>query len=271
MFIKAYPSIVRPTYLKCRFLLISLVFILCRCTTTKPVAYFSQFPKDTSINTTISKEIESVIQKNDILSITISSLNKEMDEKFNTAAKVINANILMSANNVGYQVNELGEITMHYLGTIKVEGMTRRALGTKLQKDLLPYFNDPILSVQYLNRKITVMGEVAGPKIINLPNERISFIDAVVSAGDLSDVADYKNIIIIRDSGTTKYIKHINLEDSTVLSSEWAYVKADDVIYVGKNTEKVDKEERRRNLQTTISLVASMVSLVVIILNNLLK
>ncbi len=194
-----------------------------------------------------------------------------MDEKFNTAAKVSNGNILMSANNVGYQVNELGEITMHYLGNVKVEGMTRRGLSTKLQKELLPYFNDPIVSVQYLNRKITVMGQVSGPKIINLPDERISFIDAMVTAGDLTDVADYKNILVIRDSGSTKFIKHINLEDSTVLSSEWAYVKSDDVIYVGKNTAKVDKEDRRRNLQSNISLAVSMVSLVVIILNNLLK
>ena len=115
------------------------------------------------------------------------------------------------------------------------------------------------------------MGEVATPKVIYMNMEEMTLLDAIVNCGDLKENAVANDVLIIRDSLSHKIVKHINLEDHSFFSSPWYYVKPDDIVYVKKNTVETDKEEKRRTLQTTISLIASMTSLLVIVLNVLLK
>ena len=153
----------------------------------------------------------------------------------------------------------------------KVVGLTRKQLSKNLEKELLPYMKEPIVSVQYLNRKVTVLGEVVTPKIIYMSEGKMPLIDVIVSCGDMKENAIAQDIMIIRDSSNQKIIKHINLEDNSIFSSDWYYSKPDDIVYIKKNSAQIDKEERKRTFQTTISLVASMSSLLVIILNILLK
>jgi polysaccharide export outer membrane protein len=130
---------------------------------------------------------------------------------------------------------------------------------------------EPVVNVQYLNRKITVLGEVQRPQVINLADERISLIDALVVSGDLNEKANRKDIMIIRDSSSVKKVKHINLEDHSVFSSPWYYLQANDIVYVMTDKRNIDKEDRRRSLQTSLSLIASGISLIVIIINALTR
>ena len=104
-----------------------------------------------------------------------------------------------------------------------------------------------------------------------IPDEQLTLLDALVLSGDLKEKANKTDIMIIRESGTEKKIKHINLEDHSFLSSPWYYMQPNDIVYVMADKGVSEKEERRRTLQTTLSLVASGVSLIVIILNSILK
>lgn len=101
-----------------------------------------------------------------------------------------------------------------------------------------------------------------------LQAEQMPLLDALVLCGDLTEEANRKDIMIIREKGNTKEIKHLNLEDHSIFSSPWYYVQPNDIVYVtaGINEEKI-AEEKRRNTQMTITLVASSVSLLVALVN----
>jgi polysaccharide export outer membrane protein len=247
-----------------------MIMMFASCATIKNSRYFSTLTRDTTIRGFVSNDFESKIQKKDILAISISSLSKEMDAQFNEAA-ASSGNITNTQAAPGYFVNEKGNILVHHLGVIHVEGLTRRELQEKLQKDLVPYMKEPIASVEYLNHKVTVMGEVEKPQVLNMPNDQMSLIDVIVSSGDMTESANKADILIIRETGNEKQIKHINLENHSIFSSSWYYMQPNDIVYVQSDKMKSDKEEKRRALQTTLSLIVSGVSLLFIIINSLTR
>lgn len=250
---------------------ISIIFLTaCRTTKDSP-AYFKTLSRDTTITGLVTPGFESKIQKKDVLAITVSSLSSDLDLKFNAASSTVFNGSGSLLSTPGYQVNEEGKITLHYIGDVQAEGLTCKELKEKLQKDLLPFLREPVVSVQYLNRKVTILGEVQRPQVLNLADERISLIDALVVSGDLKEKANRKDIMIIRDSSSVKKIKHINLEDHSVFSSPWYYLQANDIVYVAADKTNIDKDEKRRSLQTTLSLIASGVSMIVIIINALTR
>lgn len=246
--------------------------ILISCSPTKPISYFNTLTKDTTLQGFITDNYESRIQKKDVLSIIVSSLNKEMDEAFNGASSEINETIAPSTrSSTGYNVDDKGNIVLHLLGSVHVEGLTRNELKQKLQKDLLPYMKEPLIGIQYLNHKVTVVGLVERPQVIYMPGEQMPLVDVLVSSGDLKENAKRNDIMIIRENGNEKQVKHLNLEDHSLFTSSWYYVQSNDIVYVMPDKNKADKEERRRTLQTTLALVASGLSLLIIIINNFIR
>ena len=245
-----------------------LVFIFSSCATPKNSYYFKNIPRDTSINTTINRQTESVIRKNDQLAITISSLNPEEDKVYNAAALSLGSGAAGGSN--GYLVDMNGNIQLHRLGSMHADGMTRSALKNKIETDIKPYLKDPVVTVRYLNHRVTIMGEVLKPQIIPMPEEQISILEALGASGDITLLGKKDNVLIIRETETGKQFKRLNLEDKAVFTSEWYYLKPDDVVYVEPNDKKVNDEKRART-QQNVSLAISGISLVIIILNSLLK
>jgi polysaccharide export outer membrane protein len=241
------------------------------CSTPKNAYYFKNLPRDTSINTTINRLTESLIRKNDQLSITISSLNPDEDKVYNAAAiSMINGAAGAGSGTSGYFVDANGNIQLHRLGSIHAEGMTRRELKNKIETDIKPYLKDPVVTVRYLNHRITVIGEVSKPSVIPMPEEQLSILEVLGSSGDLTLTGKKDNILIIRETATGKQFKRLNLEDHAVFTSDWYYLQPDDVVYVEPN-DKIVKDEKRQRTQQTVALAMSGLSLAIIILNSLLK
>ena len=168
-------------------------------------------------------------------------------------------------------VQQDGTVLLHRLGTVQAAGITRKELSKKPEERLLTYMNEPIVQVNFLNHKVTVMGEVRTPQILNMPDEPLTIIDALILSGDVTANAKRNNIAIIREEGTERKVKHINLENNSIFSSPLYYLQPNDIILVSAETENFEKEERRKKLQTTLSLVASGVSFLLIILNRVVK
>ncbi|MFT3908115.1 MAG: polysaccharide biosynthesis/export family protein [Ferruginibacter sp.] len=255
------------------YCLLAIIFlglaVMSSCRISRSATYFKTLVKDTTLTGFISNDFESKIQKKDVLGITVSSMSKEMDEKFNAAALVVNQSAQSALP--GYLVNEQGSITVHFLGAIPAEGLTRKELKEKLEKSLLPYLKDPIITVQYLNHKVTVLGEVTKPQVLNMPEEQLSLIDVIVSSGDVKEQADRKKIMIVRESKNEKIVKYVNLEDNSIFSSPWYYIQPNDIVYVMPDNKRYVKEEKRKRIQTTLSLVASLASLAITIVNYILR
>lgn len=246
-----------------------LLLLTSACSTSKRMYMFETTMKDTTVERYISQGFESKIRKGDNLGISINSLSQEENARFNST--IITGTGEQSKTSIpGYLVSNEGTIKMYRLGEIKVEGMTRAELATKLQKDLAAYLKEPLVSVSYLNRKVTVLGSVARPSVINLSDEEINIFEALAIAGDVKVDSRIDNVLVIREKDNVKEFKRINLRDYSIVNSPWYYLQADDILYVSPDYLRQERDERRRNMQVTLSLVATGVSLIFLLLNRIL-
>ncbi|HMJ47325.1 MAG TPA: polysaccharide biosynthesis/export family protein [Ferruginibacter sp.] len=240
-----------------------LILLASSCTTSKRTAYFRTLSKDTSIGI-ITNDFEMKIQKKDILSIVTTSLSPAEDALYNTGTDGI-------ATTPGFVVNDQGKILIHKIGFITAEGLTRRELKEKLQAELLPYLKDPIVSVQFLNHKITVLGDVGTPQVLSMPDEQLSIIDVLVKSGDLHATARRDNIMIIREQGNEKIVKHISLEDHSIFTSPWYWIKPNDIIYVTPDEDLKLKDERRTRIVANVGLITTGLTLLLFIVDRLTR
>ncbi len=244
---------------------IAAMFFFPSCRVTKESAYFKTLQKDTTINGFVSNNFESKIQVGDQLSIIATSLSPAEDEQFNKGASV------SSPTMSGYQVSTEGTVLLHRLGAVKVAGLTRKELARQLQTDLLGFMKEPIVNINYLNHKVTVMGEVGGPQVLPMPEEQLSLIDVLVKSGDITALGLKDKVMVIREAGNEKQVKFVNLEDESILKSPWYYVQPNDIILVRADYAKTVKEEKRRNLQTNIAFVTTGLSLLFIVVDRILR
>lgn len=241
-------------------LLFLMLVLASSCKITRQATYFETLRKDTTLTGFISNDFESTIQVGDQLSIVATSLSPAEDEQFNKGAS---ASTSLSVS--GYTVFKDGSVLLHRLGYFKVAGLTRRELAGKLQLALLPFMKEPILNVNYLNHKVTIMGAVGGPQVLQMPEEQLSIIDVLVKSGDITPEGLKNSVMVIREENNQKKIKYLNLQDASIFSSPWFYVRPNDIVVVRGDTDKFDREQRRQKFQTNFSLFTSLLSFVILI------
>lgn len=242
-----------------------IILTIQSCKVTSKSSYFKTLAvRDTTITNFVKNDFESVIVTGDELSINVTSLSIVEDGIFNSASA-------SSKDASGFIVQSDGNIILHRLGATKAAGLTRRELAKKIQNGLLAYTKEPIVKVEYLNHKLTVIGEVRSPQIIKLPQEQITILEALVLSGDITEIGKRNDITIIREDGNDKKVKHINLEDHSIFTSEWYYIKPNDIILVNADNKKLQTTERKQKLQNTLALVTTGLSLVLIVLSRFVK
>lgn len=236
-------------------LIISLVF-LSSCSVPKTTSYFKKLDKDTILTMPNVVNEDLKIKKGDVLSLSISSLNKMEDEFFNS--KSSNGNSVLS----GYQVGNDGEIYLHKIGKLVVAGLTRKQLKNKLEEELKPYLKDAIVVVNFDNHHITVIGEVGKPQLFPMPEERISIIDLLAQSGPVNPAAELSNVIVIRESesGDKKEVRHINLEDHSIFTSPYYYLQPNDIIVLGPDEKILLREKKSQKNQQIYSIVLQLIT-----------
>ncbi|MGN6531456.1 MAG: polysaccharide biosynthesis/export family protein [Ginsengibacter sp.] len=237
------------------FTILLFLILLSSCSSTKKTIYFQDIQKDTTLTNLVSKNFEPKIQKGDLLSITVASLSPD-----NTA--IYNAPQSAQGPLTGYLVDENGNIPFIKLGTIHVEGMTRKELKLQLEKDLVPYLSQSVVAVGFLNRHITVMGAVS-PQILPMPNDNMTILDALAASGDIGDKGRTDNVLVIREKDNSKEFKRLNLTDKSVFYSSYFYLQPNDIIYVEPVKTKVDNTTR------IISYVTAGISFILIVIDRI--
>jgi polysaccharide export outer membrane protein len=247
--------------------IVLLTGILASCADTKKVVYFKDIT-DTEINNAI-ENLEPVIQKNDLLSITVTSPNATASQPFNTAVTVSTQAIgYTSTQATGYLVDQDGFIDMPMLGRIKASGLTKKGLKENITKVIVDnkYLLYPVVTVRYLNFKVTVLGEVAKPMVINVPDEKINILEALGFAGDMTVYARRDNVALIREEKGTRIIKRLDLNSGNLLTSPYYYLKSNDILYVEPNKQKV---ATAGNTRIWLPAILSALSLAVVIIDRL--
>lgn len=241
------------------------------CVNTQKAVYFNNVG-DTEILSTIEDK-EPVIEKKDLLSISVSSLSVESSQMFN-APNVTTTQITTSTGLVnqasGYLVDQDGYIQFPMIGDLKAAGITKKELRENIRKGLIErkLLLDPIVNIRYLNFKVTVLGEVNRATVVTVPNEKISLLEAIGLAGDLTIFGKRDNIMVIRTEEGKKIIKRINLNSGEIFKSSYYYLKPNDIVYVEPNKSRVAASGRTQQilpiifsgLSLTVSLLWLLIS-----------
>jgi polysaccharide export outer membrane protein len=215
------------------------------CVNTRKAIYFN-IDKDSVVQVNVNQQ-NVLIQKNDILDIKVSSLSAEASQLYNTQ------------DTKGYLVNREGNITFPVFGVIKVEGKTKEELQEFLTKQLTErkLLSDPMVSVRLASFRVTVLGEVARPGVVAVPTEKISILEALGSAGDMTIHSNRSNVLVIREDQNQRMFKVIDLNSDDVFDSPYFYLKPNDVVYVRPTKTRISSTNPARTwLPTVISLLS---------------
>lgn len=258
------------------YLLIFILFFSSSCRTIRYTSYFETLGKDTSINQFVNKNIESKIVKNDILAISVSSLNRDEDEFYNQSSLSTKSSsgsgsqesLESSSRGQGYEVDLEGNIQIHNIGKIHAEGLTRKELKDSLEILLLPFLKDPIVTVNFLNRRITVLGEVSKPQVIDMQQEeQIPLLDVLATTGDITSNGLKRDVLVLRETPNGKIFKHVNLENESLFkdSSRWYYLQSGDIVYVRPDVRKLTEQERASRIQQVATISLAIVTIALLI------
>lgn len=205
------------------------------------------FDSLTSIST-VSTEYQ--LQPRDILSIQVSSFKPQITNFFNNERTGM------------FLVQENGYIYMPVLDSIRVGGLTLEQARKNLRDAIREFANDAYVSVNLLSFNITILGEVALPGVKNIPRDRITILEVVGLAGDVTEFGDRKKVKIIRKTNQGLKIALVDLTNENILTSEYFYVVPGDVVYVQPVKEKtLTFNIRQLSLVVGFAAIAGLVNI----------
>ncbi|MCB9205245.1 MAG: polysaccharide export protein [Flavobacteriales bacterium] len=182
----------------------------------------------------ITREFEAIIQPGDILSVHVSSLSKEASSFFNVVGESTDEQV---ANT--YLVNASGSIEMPLIGTVNVSDRTTEVAKLEIKEKLDKYLVNPTVNLRIRNFKVTVLGEVQEPGVYTIPNEKITLVEALGLAGDLTIFAKRLNVLVIREENGTRKFYKVDLRSKDIFESEFYYLHSNDIVYVEPGKGKI--------------------------------
>jgi polysaccharide export outer membrane protein len=237
-----------------RLLFALAAMVICTsCNSYKNVPYFQDLNRSDKIGESIDNFSPVTIQPQDILGISVTSLNPEAWKDDNKG---------------GYLVDLDGNIQLPLVGAIKVSGLTTNVIQQQIRKKLTTYLKEPTVNVRILNFKISVIGDVAKPNVYQVENERITVTEALGLAGDLNITGIRNNVLLIREIDNKRQYINLDLTSAEIFKSPYYYLKNNDVIYVQPDKTKTNSGDRSYR---TVSLVLSALSVITIVLTSVLK
>jgi polysaccharide export outer membrane protein len=239
---------------------------LSSCTTPKNITYFKDIP-DTLKNKQVSMATyyTPVIQTDDILQVTIQTLDPSATSALNQqgSASWPTSNAGAGSNMVsGYLVDKEGYVVLPLIGKMMVKGKTTDQVRDEIRKKAEEYYKEPVINVRFSNFKITVLGEVVRPSTYVMPNEKVTLLDAIGAAGDLTIYGKRENVLLIRDKNGKKEFVRFNLNNSNLFESPYYYLQQGDVVYIEPNKSKVVATDAVR--LRSITIVTAAISLITI-------
>ena len=255
-----------PNFTRICFLLL-LTSLFASCVSNKNIAYFQdiQGVDQAKLENAIPL-IEPKIQADDILSINVFTLNPSSGAVINQASPTP---VLGSSTNTGsnqvlnaFLVDKNGEIEMALVGKIKVAGLTTYQARELVREVISKDYKNPNVQLRFANFKVSVLGEVNNPNAYTLPNEKVTILDALSLAGDLTIYGKRENVLIVRDQDGKKEFARLNLNSSEIFNSPFYYLKQNDVVYV----EPITAEASANNAPQlqTIGIITSVLSVLVL-------
>lgn len=248
------------------FGLLSTAFFL-SCTTQRVVVN-NYLEKDTDSSARrLVNMAEPVIQKNDLLSIKVYSLSADprIDALYNLPEQTVAGSSTTTAT-AGFLVDDGGNIEYPRLGTLQVAGLTKKDLATLIRNRLDTVLKSPSVIVRFLNYKVTVLGEVRSPGGFNVPTERVTILEALGLAGDITEFGNKTAVKIMREADNVVTVQTVDLTSKDLFTSPLYRLQQNDVVFVEQSRRKAQIQEQQ-NIAQQVGIATGIITAVALILN----
>lgn len=256
-----------------KWMLLSWVILFSACNSTKEVVYLQDVIPLKQQD--IERKYEVFIHEDDLLSIMVNSKDPELALPFNMPLITYQIGSESSGQQrvLGYLVDTNGDIDFPILGKLHVAGLSRLELRDLIKEKLISgdYIKDPVVTVQFLNYKVSVMGEVARPGSFTITGDRITLLEALSMAGDLTIYGRRDRVAVIREENGKRTILFHDLRSSDIFTSPCYYLQQNDIVYVEPNKAKAGQRDINQNNSVSVwlsavSVLAAVASLLVTVL-----
>ncbi len=263
--------------MKLKFVPLALfLYLLCACSAPKGITYF----QDANTPVRDSALLNGVkylprICAGDLLTITVSAIDPSAVAPFNLPAvsyakqtqPEFNGTQDVSASQAmqSYTVDSEGFINFPVLGKIQLGGMTKQDATDQLEKKISSFVSDPIVNIQIVNFKVTVLGEVTKPGSYPVNSDRVSLLDALGLANDLTIYGNRKNVLLVRDSDGKKEMIRFDLTKSDMFDSPYFYLQQNDVVYVEANNARKKNANYSQAEQFNVTIASAIISSISVI------
>ena len=261
---------------------VTCALMLGSCGTPKQVVYFQDLkPGETEIKLPEVKAI--TVRPEDKISIIVNSRDPQLTDLFNLPyvsrqlGQSLRTNGVTASSNQGvsaYTVDAEGKIDFPVLGKIYVAGMKREEIAECIKSELIKgnLVKDPVVTVEFANLCISVLGEVNSPGRFSIDRDRLTILDALSMAGDLTIYGNRSKVMVLRQEGNTQRVYGVNLTSGNhVYTSPAYYLQQNDVVYVEPNAVKARQSTvNGNNVRSTsfwISLASLLTSIGILIFN----
>ena len=253
----------------------ALCLMMGSCGSSKQIAYFQNAD---SITYESSKGLfDAKIMPKDLLTITVSTTDPKAAMPFNlSVSNTLNSTGTLSTSAGSlqtYLVDNNGYINYPVVGELKVGGMTKRECEMYIRDQIKPYMSEterPIVTVKMASFKVTIAGEVKSPGVYNVDQEKISVIEALARAGDLTIYGKRNNVLLIREDATgEKSVHRINLNDANLINSPYYYLQQNDYLYVEPNSVQTKNSSIGQSITIWFSVVSVLTSIASLMVNVL--
>ena len=247
-----------------------VVILLFSCASRKDVVYYQNID---SLPTQKTNSFEIKIQPDDLLSIVVSAEDPEIAAPFNLrTVSIVSPNkqdIVRGQETMQlYLVDSNGNIDFPVLGKLKVSGLTRTEVLTIFHDKIATYIKNPIINMRIANFKVSIQGEVTLPGTYSVASERITLIEALTMAKDLTIYGKRDNILIIREIDGVKSFNRVDIAKADFINSPFYYLAQNDVVYVEPNKNKVNGAAIGPNTGVIISISSLLITLITLIITT---
>lgn len=237
--------------------------LMASCSTPKPaLTVFKDL--ETNVDGSLPVEVKQLtVKPHDELLINVSSTEPTATAQYNPPlTNPARVGTLMSPtpSQMTYIVSDNGDIDFPVLGRLHVAGMTTQAIASMIEKRVEADVKDPLVIVQLLNFKVNVLGEVARPGSVASKSERFTILDAIASAGYLTEYGDRTNVLLVREENGKAEYHHIDLTKSDVVSSPYYYMQQNDVVMVAPTQTRESNARYDTNASYRMQVVSTIVS-----------
>ena len=250
-----------------KLILFFLTLLIAACGSRKDIVYYQDIDVFNTAEKLNSYEIK--IQPDDLLNITVSAEDPEISAPFNlNAPSVVSAGKQTASgqSTSQYLVDANGFINFPILGALKISGLTRTEVLNLFQKKIGVFIKNPIVNLRVSNFKVSLQGEVGSPGSYPIASDRVTLIEALAMAGDLTINGKRDNILIIREIEGVKSYNRVDITKSDFLNSPFYYLAQNDVVYVEPNKSKVSASAINPSTGVIISITSILLTIATLII-----